>query len=277
MSATRAKCPKCRQRGFTLIELLVVIAIIAVLIALLLPAVQSAREAARRIQCTNNLKQLALANANYESTNGCLVPGVLNTGPPTPAEQYGGKDISLWVRMLPYYEQGPAWNAYNSIVDSATHPANITIAGVGISTLWCPSDPYASSRVNLSATFTTSYAGNTYTYTIGSDFGYAALPPGNWNQFFTSYRCSVGPFSSNNQMGVASTSPPSPMITIASITDGTSNTMSLSEGLAVSSTSGSCWNLGGGEDYYPSYHRAQYSRHLYSRQQSPWRNQRRLR
>src|SRR5262249_10888460 len=87
---------------FTLIELLVVIAIIAVLIALLLPAVQSARESARRIQCTNNLKQIALATMNYHETMGSLPPG---------AKYYGW---GTWYHfVMPYLEQGALMNAYN--------------------------------------------------------------------------------------------------------------------------------------------------------------------
>lgn len=89
---------KNRRVAFTLVELLVVIAIIGILIALLLPAVQAAREAARRMQCTNNLKQVGLAILNYESDFGVLPPGGLEN-----ATYYG---TSWWVRILPYVEAG---------------------------------------------------------------------------------------------------------------------------------------------------------------------------
>src|SRR5215213_2228919 len=92
-------------RGFTLIELLVVIAIIGVLIALLLPAVQAAREAARRVQCTNNLKQLGLGVHNYIDTNTTLPPsGGWNSG--WNASTNGVVQFySMKVRLLPYMEQ----------------------------------------------------------------------------------------------------------------------------------------------------------------------------
>src|SRR3954469_22462761 len=97
-----------RRRGFTLIELLVVIAIIGVLVALLLPAVQAAREAARRIQCTNNLKQLGLAIHNYESANGVLPPpfvlGIIS------GRTLNGNGWSAHARVLPYLEQNATFN-----------------------------------------------------------------------------------------------------------------------------------------------------------------------
>src|SRR5690348_1670313 len=89
-------------RGFTLIELLVVIAIIAVLIALLLPAVQQAREAARRTQCRSQLKQIALAAHNYESTFLCFPPGQIRMQFATAPRVRGW---SLFVQLLPYFEQ----------------------------------------------------------------------------------------------------------------------------------------------------------------------------
>src|SRR3954451_17135435 len=97
-----------RPSGFTLIELLVVIAIIAVLIALLLPAVQAARGAARRIQCTNNLKQIGLALHNYESANGVFPPGRINT-----YVAGNGHCWSAYSQMLPFLEQGPIFDAMN--------------------------------------------------------------------------------------------------------------------------------------------------------------------
>lgn len=101
-----------RRRGFTLIELLVVIAIIAVLIALLLPAVQQAREAARRSQCKNNLKQIGLAMHNYHDTYNGFPPGNV-------ASNVGGWGPSWWIFILPYLDQAPV---FNKIVYTGSHP-----------------------------------------------------------------------------------------------------------------------------------------------------------
>lgn len=106
-----------RPQAFTLIELLVVIAIIALLVSLLLPAVQSAREAARRSQCTNNLRQIALAMHNYLSTNKAIPPAYIVYSPSIGGNDTA-QDFSALARMLPYLEEFAVYNSINFMVSS---------------------------------------------------------------------------------------------------------------------------------------------------------------
>jgi prepilin-type processing-associated H-X9-DG protein len=218
---------------------LVVIAIIAVLIALLLPAVQAAREAARRAQCTNNLKQLALAANNYHDINGVFPGGsysgsfTLGNNPPGVWSTYP-ENFSCFVRMLPYFEQSAMYNAANFNLTSSA-AGNITISGVRNASLVCPSDtkndtiPFPSSRASASnvipgwsfnedpnifpgfaPAFTqafTSYGGNAGTFT----FGYTNLMPPSGLAYFN------GVIYNESSVGVNS------------VTDGTSNTFLFGE------------------------------------------------
>ncbi len=138
-----------QSRGFTLIELLVVIAIIAVLISLLLPAVQSAREAARRAQCTNNLKQVGLALHNYESSNNVFPPACksinLQTSPPS--LMFPDTGFSVQARVLSYIEGGSIYNALNFNYEyNDASGGNFTGASSALSIYICPSSPRPGTR-----------------------------------------------------------------------------------------------------------------------------------
>jgi len=132
----------CRSSGFTLIELLVVIAIIAVLIALLLPAVQQAREAARRSQCKNNLKQFGLALHNYHDTHKTFPPGAFaetrSTQPTdTPAEV--GNGLSFHVMLLPFLDQAALYERLNFNGTVWTYGVNYSYKDQSVPVFLCPS------------------------------------------------------------------------------------------------------------------------------------------
>lgn len=193
--------PLPRSRGFTLIELLVVIAIIAILIALLLPAVQQAREAARRTQCKNNLKQIGLALHNYLDQFGVFPPAYAVEGNPGSGYSPGGQ-WSIHARLLPFIDQGAMYDVadLDTTYSAGTPPATERV-GIYV----CPSDVNDRQRVNTS--------GNAEHYPL--TYGYNA---GTWFVFDnTTKRAGNGAFAPN------SSSRP------RDFTDGTSVTLAFAE------------------------------------------------
>jgi prepilin-type N-terminal cleavage/methylation domain-containing protein/prepilin-type processing-associated H-X9-DG protein len=209
------------RKAFTLVELLVVIAIIGILIALLLPAVQAAREAARRSQCTNNLKQLALACHNYHDTYKVLPPRQTGTG-----AFWGGDTantntarLSGWVMLLPFFEQQALYDQINSplTIGTVAYPAwgtpptsdspPYTPWTVQVNALLCPSDGNILGKTAANA------GRNNYRFSVGDSI----------NRSWSRNGPPRGLFGHHFYSGSA--------ISFASITDGSSNTIMLSERL----------------------------------------------
>ena len=204
-----------KPRGaFTLIELLVVIAIIGVLIALLLPAVQAAREAASRMSCMNNLKQIGLALHNYESVNGVFPPGRINTYIAGNGHCWGA-----YSQLLPFLEQQAVFNTMNFSMnpdpDYTTSSAvvNRTAALVIVSAFLCPSDG-GPPLVQVGGGM---YSGHNYLLSVGSGFSVVQNPP--------------SPLTTPNGILFENSA-----VRIADILDGTSRTAAISE--TIRSTAG---------------------------------------
>jgi len=216
---------KTNRNGFTLIELLVVIAIIAILIALLLPAVQQAREAARRTQCRNNLKQIGLAMHNYHDTHKTLPPGYLDNDPLANTDN---RNMLGWgTFLLPQLDQGNLYNqigssgAFNgpwtSVSDMTTASATVSTpyARTGITAFLCPSDPSPEGVLN----------GKVYNYGKSNYTGVA----GNTYRVSAAGVRPTGPFYDNSR------------VNFSMITDGLTNTVLIGERSTMKGKNATIW------------------------------------
>ncbi len=220
-----------RRGGFTLIELLVVIAIIAVLIALLLPAVQQARESARRTQCKNNLKQIGLAFHNFESTYSYL-PTSLR---PSNA---GSVRFSVLTSLLPFIDQAPIYNLYNQNINWSAG-SNVALSQTKINGFVCPSDPVGGQLDGI-PDVPASWAQNTaassdyspiygisplvYTNVLGTAVPATYTDPADSTQVYV-----AGFFPKNATVDPATGSHGKVGRKFANVTDGLSNTIAIAE------------------------------------------------
>ncbi|WP_425614165.1 DUF1559 domain-containing protein [Anatilimnocola sp. NA78] len=208
-----------RQRGFTLVELLVVIAIIGVLVALLLPAVQAAREAARRTQCINHQKQLVLATHNFHDTLRRLPPGGASDQPPFGIDAATGNrwGSSWFVYILPYIEQQPLFDKWQFTGQSGAFNTNNNTAatGVMIKTFFCPSSPLQKAAPNRQL-------GSTFASYVGISGAVNGLIPGYTEDRINTWPC-------GGTMSGGGVLVPNGQFNLGSITDGTSSTMAISE------------------------------------------------
>ena len=221
--------PRTRQsghlHGFTLVELLVVIAIIGVLVALLLPAVQAAREAARRTQCSNNLKQMGLAIQNYVSVH----KGYFPRGSPGPSRH------GLFTYMLPFFEEANIYGGVNLKGDTRVEPHRYT----EVRTYLCPSYPYETTIRNYEPSMDGSlatYQGVGGTYIPGQPFVVGSIGHGG-----------EMPFNGIFMWGRSRR--------LRDVTDGTSHTMAIGEYVQRDQDNGPyasnvrAWILGANDDF----------------------------
>ena len=238
-----------RRPAFTLVELLVVIAIIGILVALLLPAVQAAREAARRTQCSNNLKQYGIAIHNYHDTYKVLPPAGANWGQP---------QIGWQVQILPFAEQGQLWDqldmetkttggngAWDTLMPIPTNTSR-RARMIQVPYAKCPSDEWNQDPVQFG------WAVGSYSGSLGSQRTPSAS--GSCNQYMTPVTNYQNP---GGQADHGNTTTPDqlsgcfgrlgPIITLAAILDGTSNTIMVGEVLPACNdhTGGGWWHYNG--------------------------------